>query len=163
METVEKVAAYVARHYKELFAQPIDEMKLHKLLYFAQRESYVLFDRPLFKGTFVAGIYGPIVISIRNLYKENNWPEEPSKEWIAENQAVMNRVFDYYAKKSSWSLSSLTHGEISWKNARDRGDHDAMNYQPLTEDDIRLDARKVQLRRNFLKQSNASLDANFGR
>jgi uncharacterized phage-associated protein len=138
-----------------LYGEPVDEMKLHKLLYFAQRESYVLFDRALFDGVFVAGVYGPIVISIRSLYKNNDWPDCPSSEWIAENAPVFDRIFNYYAKKSPWSLSSLSHSEISWKNARDRGRDDVNTYQPLTEVDIRKDARKIQLRREYLKQMNA--------
>jgi uncharacterized phage-associated protein len=147
METVDKVAAYVVRHYSDVFGEPIDEMKLHKLLYFAQRESYVLNGHALFDGTFVAGQYGPVVISIRTHFKNNDWPESPSEEWVEENKPVLDRVFNYYAKKSSWSLSSLTHGEISWKNARDRGGEGDHTYQPLTEADIRMDAYKIQLRR----------------
>lgn len=30
----------------------------------------------------------------------------------------MDYVFEQYSKKSSWSLSRLTHGEYSWEHAR---------------------------------------------
>ena len=37
MENVMNVAAWACRRYRKDFGQDIDEMKLHKLLYFAQR------------------------------------------------------------------------------------------------------------------------------
>lgn len=36
MENVMNVAAYITNRYLEEYKQPIDEMKLHKLMYFAQ-------------------------------------------------------------------------------------------------------------------------------
>lgn len=38
MENVMNVAAYITNRYLEEYKQPIDEMKLHKLMYFAQLE-----------------------------------------------------------------------------------------------------------------------------
>jgi len=42
------VAKYVFEHYKRITGEIIDEMKLHKLLYFAQRESLAIV---LYQGT----------------------------------------------------------------------------------------------------------------
>lgn len=39
MEDVVKVASYICQRYQREFGKRIDEMKLHKLLYFTQRES----------------------------------------------------------------------------------------------------------------------------
>lgn len=42
------VAAYIVSRYSvENNGCMIDEMKLHKLLYFAQKESYIQTDKPL--------------------------------------------------------------------------------------------------------------------
>ena len=52
MEDVMNVAAYIINRYLAEYNQPIDEMKLHKLMYFAQRESFIQTDQPLFDATF---------------------------------------------------------------------------------------------------------------
>ena len=41
MIDVINIASYICQRYKEQFGLCIDEMKLHKLLYLSQRESFV--------------------------------------------------------------------------------------------------------------------------
>ena len=45
------VAAYICDRYEKDFGEKIDEMKLQKLMYFAQRESLIRSGKPLFRGT----------------------------------------------------------------------------------------------------------------
>ena len=45
-------ASYIFERYKFEFGETIDEMKLHKLLYFAQRESIIQTGNPLVNATF---------------------------------------------------------------------------------------------------------------
>ena len=65
MEKIINVAQYVFTAYKKLSGEVIDEMKLHKLLYFAQRESLAITDNPLFDGEFEGWEYGPVCREIR--------------------------------------------------------------------------------------------------
>ena len=53
MLDVVKVASYISRRYEREYGSQIDEMKLHKLLYFTQRESLIQLDRPLFAESFL--------------------------------------------------------------------------------------------------------------
>ena len=39
MEELRQIASYICMRYQKEFGRGIDEMKLHKLLYFVQRES----------------------------------------------------------------------------------------------------------------------------
>lgn len=48
MEKIVDVAQYVYKYYLKETDEKIDEMKLHKLLYFVQRESYALLGKPMF-------------------------------------------------------------------------------------------------------------------
>ena len=75
MLDVVKVASYISRRYEREYGSQIDEMKLHKLLYFAQRESLIQLDQPLFAESFQAWKYGPVLVQIRSLYKhgEISW------------------------------------------------------------------------------------------
>ena len=55
MENVVKVASYICQRYQRQFGKRIDEMKLHKLLYFTQRESIIQTGQPIFEERFEAG------------------------------------------------------------------------------------------------------------
>ena len=65
---------------------------------------------------------------------------------------VMDKVFEEYSSKDSWSLSRLTHGELSWKKSR-VGIADGVNGDnPMSLEDIREDAKRVRQRRVMLSQ-----------
>lgn len=65
MEKIANVAQYVFERYKAVAGEIIDEMKLHKLLYFAQRESLAITNAPLFEETFEGWKYGPVCRELR--------------------------------------------------------------------------------------------------
>ena len=46
MDKIIDVPQYVFEEYKHIIGEAIDEMKLHKLLYFAQRESLAITNTP---------------------------------------------------------------------------------------------------------------------
>lgn len=152
MENMRNVAGYIATRYKDEYKADIDEMKLHKLMYFAQRESYVMYDEPLFKGTFYGWKFGPILKEVRKLYKEGNLSFEGA---VNERfKVLMDEVFKRYASKDSWSLSRLTHGELSWKNSRIGVAENEPGDKPISESDIVLDAKRIKERSAFLSSLN---------
>lgn len=151
MENVIKVAEYIAGRYFQENGQIIDEMKLHKMLYFAQRESLVQTGEPLFSATFYGWKFGPVLKEIRNAYKRIASLNVPS-ELQEENRSVMEHVFREYAQKNSWSLSRLTHGELSWQNSRIGIPEDINGDNPMSLEDIRKDAARIKTRREKLQQ-----------
>lgn len=152
MVNVNTVASYIYEKYKSEFGIIIDEMKLHKLLYFAQRESIIQTGNPLFDATFRGWKYGPILKEIRELYKNNSFVLVNSCSDIDEMQPIIKAVFEEYAKKDSWSLSRLTHGEYSWKKSREGIPENENSDNPINVEDIRIDADRVKARRELLKQ-----------
>ena len=48
MIDVRIAAKYLIHRYEEASGRTMDEMKLHKLLYFTQRESFILLGKPMF-------------------------------------------------------------------------------------------------------------------
>ena len=54
-----QVASYIYKRYMDDFGVRIDEMKLHKLLYFTQRECLIQKGEPMFDAQFEAWKYGP--------------------------------------------------------------------------------------------------------
>lgn len=151
MEDVVKIASYICQRYLKQFGERIDEMKLHKLLYFMQRESIIQTGEPLFADCFEAWRYGPVMVSIRQRYKSDTLQEVlPASEEECYRK-VFDTVFDLYAPKDSWSLSSITHGEYAWQEARRRSVSDEQHRTIFTED-IRKDAERVRVRRILYKR-----------
>lgn len=152
MEDLMNVASYICKRYTDEFDSRIDEMKLHKLLYFAQRESLIQNGEPLFDAVFYGWKYGPILKEIRLAYRDNLFYDLIPDDVVCRISAVMDKVFEEYAGKDSWSLSRLTHGEFAWKNSR-RGISDGTNSDnPMSLDDIRVDAERIRERREMLLQ-----------
>ena len=150
MEDLMNVASYIFNRYQEAKGEKIDEMKLHKMLYFAQRESFIQNDEPLFAETFYGWKFGPVLKEIRAAYRDNTFLSSVDDSVIARIQSVMDKVFEEYADKDSWSLSRVTHGEIAWKNSR-KGVSDGVNSDyPIANEDIRKDAERVRIRRQGL-------------
>lgn len=152
MEKLINVASYICNRYGSENGSYIDEMKLHKLLYFAQRESFIQKKAPLFNETFYGWKYGPILKEIRNAYREHAFLTVIPTEVIESIQPVMDKIFEEYADKDSWSLSRLTHGEISWKNSRKGIPEGENGDNPMDVNDIAKDADRVRARRNGLAQ-----------
>ncbi len=150
MEDMMNVASYIFYRYEKEFGTTIDEMKLHKLMYFSQRESLILNNEPLFDAVFYGWKFGPVLKQLRVAYKENLFSEDIPQGIIDRIIDVMNNVFERYAVKDSWSLSRLTHGEVSWKNSRIGIPDGANSDNAMSLDDIREDAKRVRGRREML-------------
>lgn len=152
MVSVNTVASYIYEKYKSEFGTTIDEMKLHKLMYFAQRESIIQTGNPLFDATFRGWKYGPILKEIRESYKNSSFVPVTSSSDIDEMEPIVDTVFEQYAEKDSWSLSRLTHGEYSWKKSREGIPENINSDKPINVEDIRIDADRVRARRELLEQ-----------
>lgn len=149
-----KVASYISQRYLEEFGTRIDEMKLHKLLYFTQRECLIQTGYPMFEAKFEAWKYGPVMVDIRQHYKDDTLHDSLTEEQLQQYRQVFDVIFRIYAKQKSWSLSTLTHGEYSWKQARiGYEEQDACEVEMKTED-IKVDADRVRERRIVLRQLN---------
>ena len=150
MVDVVKIASYICQRYQLEYDVRIDEMKLHKMLYFAQRESFIQTGRPLFEALFKAWKYGPVLVEIRQLYKLDKLREALTDSELQQCKPILDRVFTQYAQKDSWSLSSLTHGEYAWKKARVGLIAEENGNAPMSMKDIEKDAERIKMRRFLL-------------
>ena len=144
-------AAYLAQKYMSKYNEAIDEMKLHKLMYFAQRECLIATDAPLFDAVFYGWKYGPVLREIRSAYKNETFAPNIPDVLPKENVCILDAAFEKYSGKDSWSLSRLIHGELSWKNSRIGIGEYENSDNPMTLEDIRKDAERIKERRkNYL-------------
>ena len=151
MHDMKTAASYLCGRYEEAYGQKIDEMKLHKLMYFAQRESLIRTGEPLFDAEFQGWRFGPVLPALREVYKANDFAPLAALE-LGEDQAVLDAVFDEYAETDSWNLSLLSHGEICWKRSRKGIAPHESSSNPIPLEDIRADADRMQKRRALLEQ-----------
>ena len=104
----------------------ITSMKLQKLMYYAQAWSLVWEEAPLFDEDFQAWANGPVLPS---LYQTHRGMFEVDVSLVETGNALrlndeqrdtVNRVVDFYGKRSAQQLSTLTHREQPWREARDK-------------------------------------------
>lgn len=152
MKDVFTVASYICNRYQKEFDQRIDEMKLHKLLYFTQREALIQTDGPIFPEEFQGWRLGPVVPDIRKPYQEDSFDKTVSDADMEGYMGVMDYVFQNYAPKDSWSLSRLSHGETCWKISRKGISPSESSSVTIPTEDIRLDAGRTQERRIMLEK-----------
>lgn len=144
MERIIDVAQYIYDEYKRQSGELIDEMKLHKLLYFTQRESLAITNEPMFEECFEGWKYGPVSRDVRMCYTKDGMYTQDVKEISPESAYIAKNVILQYGSLESWKLSQISHKEKSWINSR-KGIPDGVNGNiPLLLDDIRKDAEKVR-------------------
>lgn len=160
MLNIIKVATYIYDRYMTEKKTKIDEMKLHKLLYFTQREAIIVTGSPMFDAQFTAWKYGPVMVLIRDLYRDDKLNIKPTDEETAPYKQVFDNIFTNYADKDSWSLSTLTHGEKSWQIARRGYAPDAQCDVLIKTEDIALDAKRIKIRRFYFNEILPRLNEN---
>lgn len=141
----------VAKYLNELNVQKhacsMDEMKMHKMMYFSQRESLMINDNPLFGDLFEAWKFGPVLKSVRNEYRRSKLFEFVSGKLTDDEKELVSSVFERYDSFDAWDLSSLSHEEFSWKQAREGLAPNENGTKKLSLQAMRVDAKREQLRR----------------
>lgn len=143
MDKITSVADYIIKRYRELTGEFLDEMKLHKLLYFTQREAFAILVEPAFDGEFEGWKYGPVSREVRNNFMNGEIvvPTQPISDSV---QYIASNVIMEYGSLASWKLSELSHREISWNNARKGLAPSENGNRVIDLNDIKEDAKKVR-------------------
>lgn len=98
------------------------DLKLQKMLYFAQCWHLVRYDRPLFQNTIEAWEHGPVVPDVYMEYKEykNNPIRASQVDYDAFTSCefeTITDVFAYYSRYSASGLREMSHQYDSpWAN-----------------------------------------------
>lgn len=102
---------------------PTDNMKLQKLLFFAQGWSLAWRGEPLFDESIEAWELGPVVDAAYQVYKDYRWHEIDAPRsgdpgaLSEEDRQTLAAVLDLYGAMSGRDLSELTHGNAAWAEA----------------------------------------------
>lgn len=118
MENTLAVAKTLFTMYNEMFQQKMDEMKMHKLMYFTQRESLIVNNDILFAEDFCGWKYGPVLLSVRNEFHMGTLFCNVSENVTEATKRLIRSVLERFGSLSSWNLSMMSHEELSWKLSR---------------------------------------------
>ncbi|MEM9447827.1 MAG: type II toxin-antitoxin system antitoxin SocA domain-containing protein [Cyanobacteria bacterium P01_E01_bin.6] len=122
----------------------ITQLKLYKLVYYAQAWNLALNSEVLFDGEIQAWQHGPVPVSIRPCFCEysNNPIPEPaiSREEIFDSLSMSYELIDWvwqcYGIYSATYLRNLTHAEYPWINARGELAPDSRSTNPISLQDM---------------------------
>lgn len=121
-ETSARVVADFFIRFAHEHGDQISNLKLQKLLYYAQAWFLAINGRPLFDDRLEAWVHGPVVPPVYGEFKKWSWqaiginPELPP---LAEPvKAHLEEVAAVYGSMSAFDLERLTHSEAPWIDAR---------------------------------------------
>ena len=122
--TASQVAKWFLAHNRTAMddegAEYISNLKLQKLLYYAQGCFLAATDKPLFNDDIVAWQHGPVVESVYHEYKRNgaggiSYDEDfDSSAFSQEENELLTEVYDVFGQYSAWKLRNMTHNESPW-------------------------------------------------
>jgi len=108
--------------------EPITNMKLNKLVYYAQAWHLAVFNRPLFADEIEAWVHGPVLKNVYDSYKQFRWIpiitgdlnlEEIRQQFSPEQQELLDDITEIYLPKTAYALEQLTQSEDPWIVARE--------------------------------------------
>lgn len=105
-------------------AEYISNLKLQKLLYYAQGSFLAVTEKPLFDDSIVAWQHGPVVESVYHAYKSNGANGIAFEEdfdfsaFTGEENELLTEVYDTFGQYSAWKLRNMTHSESPWIETR---------------------------------------------
>lgn len=99
----------------------ITNLKLQKVLYFAQAYFLAKLGRPLFADHVEAWEYGPVVPSVYRKYRENGSnpiiSEEDKSTITVEDKEVLDKIWSTFGGYSASRLVDISHAHTPWKEA----------------------------------------------
>lgn len=98
---------------------PVSNLKLQKLLYYAQAWHLALYKNSLFEDEIEAWVHGPVVPEVFRRFRDCKWKPIPIRKnpHVAFN-SHLEEVWRVYGNFSAYDLERLTHSEDPWKLAR---------------------------------------------
>ncbi|HOI75196.1 MAG TPA: DUF4065 domain-containing protein [Syntrophales bacterium] len=101
----------------------ISNLKLQKLVYYAQGFHLAIEDEPLFSDSIEAWAHGPVIPALYHDYKcFADGPIPPPDYFDVSNlsedvRSLLDDVYSVFGQFSAWKLRNMTHEEPPWIEA----------------------------------------------
>lgn len=116
---------FLQRNYVQMEAEDaeyISNLKLQKLLYYAQGVYSAITGKPLFDDNLVAWAHGPVVIDVYHEYDRHgacgiayDKDNPPKEQYTEKEEEILEQVYQHFGQYSAWKLRNMTHEERPWK------------------------------------------------
>lgn len=100
----------------------ISNLKLQKLVYYAQAWHLALHELPLFDEDFEAWVHGPVIPALYHNYKHFGWKPIQEEATLNLSESILcylKEVADEYFACDAYELERMTHIESPWQRARE--------------------------------------------
>lgn len=137
--TASEIANFYIQLLSPLPGNTIDNLKLNKLLYYAQGWSLVKLGYPLYADQIEAWDHGPVIPAVYHTYKicGANPIEEPIEQFD-ENKLdgkeieLLIDVYNTYGKYTGWALREMTHKKGGpWSQVYEKGKNHVISQEMI--------------------------------
>ena len=110
---------YVRSLNSEEDEEHLSNLKLQKLLYYAQGTYLAIKGKPLFGEEIQHWTHGPVVPAVYYKYCSNRGNPIPYDETFSadmdnETNSILAQVYETFGQYSAWGLRNLSHSETPW-------------------------------------------------
>lgn len=99
--------------------EDMTNLKLQKLLYYAQGLYLAQYNKPLFREKILAWEHGPVIKEVYDQYKSfggNGIKFSGSNISFADNiEEFLEKIYNRFGQYSAWKLRNMTHEEEPWQ------------------------------------------------
>lgn len=134
---------FIMRAYEDGLEAEMTNMKVQKLLYYAQSLHLALYNEPLFEAEIQAWRYGPVCPPAYKFYSEFEAKQLPIPQQESllqlpsEKKELLEEIWEYFGGYHAYRLSEMTHGEFPWKRARKGLPPQASSTEPILLNDLK--------------------------
>lgn len=127
MLSCKDVANYFLAKADPEIGDTISNLKLQKLVYYAQGFYLAIFDQLLFPEEIKAWAHGPVVPELYQAFKQFGSDGIPCPDSVdfsiydGETAELLDEVWAEYGQYAAWKLRDLTHNEPPWRNTARNG------------------------------------------
>ncbi len=118
----------------------ISNLKLQKLVYYAQAWHLAIYGSPLFEEDFQAWVHGPVIPELYQKYKSFGWQpisEDAIPELPKDIREFLDEVSQEYFGCDAYELEQMTHIEAPWNWARENLLADAPSNEAIKKEWIK--------------------------
>lgn len=106
----------------------ITNLKLQKLVYYAQGFFAAIFEEPLFESPIMAWAHGPVSPELYHKFKDLGRNRIPytgrfeQQSLSTDEYELIDEVYSVFGQFSAWKLRDMTHEEDPWLNHEQQAD-----------------------------------------
>ena len=115
------IARYFVSLVDEEAGDSISNLKVQKLLYYAQGFHLAVYDAPVFPEAIKAWAHGPVVPQVYHLYKDYGYQPITVErvnldDYTPAIRELLDEVWSVYGQFTASKLEGMTHNEPPWMN-----------------------------------------------